>query len=197
MFTVGNKALSVFLSISFLVFSNLAHTQNNAIQSFWHPTYQGARLDYCNLGGLNCGKKIANQYCRMLGYERATHFEIAPNVGVTNYIATRARCTGWTCNGFMTIDCVTSLSHTPPKPYSYTEKQFYHPRFNGFRVDWCYKKGTQCGQKAAFSFCSRMGYLGAKKFLQEKQINATQTIGSQALCFGSQCHAFKFINCFR
>lgn len=197
MFTVRNRVLSLFLLSSFCFFTTQAHTQNNAIRSFWHPTFQGERLDYCTLWGKECGKKVANQYCQMLGYEKAKRFEIAPNVGLTNYIATRARCTGWTCNGFMSIDCVASFSHSPPKPYYYTEKQFFHPRFNGYRVDWCYKKNKQCGQMAAFSFCSRMGYIGAKTFRQQKQINATQMIGSQALCFGRQCNAFKSINCYR
>lgn len=188
--------LSVFLFCSLLSQAG-AEAQNKAFRSFWHPTYQGERLDYCTVDGKECGKTVANRYCKMMGYESASQSVIAYNIGLTNFISSKAQCKGWRCNGFMTIGCVTHLSHTPPKSYHYREKRYVVPRFDHYRVDWCYDKKKECGSRAAHSFCRRMGYMQAKHFAKETQVGATKTIGSQELCFGEQCEAFKLIVCYR
>lgn len=193
------RNLVTFISFicSLCAYSAVAEKQNEAFRSFWHPTYHGGRLDYCTLDGKECGKAVADRYCQMLGYDYANQSKIAYNIGLTHYISSKARCKGWHCNGFMTIRCVTNLSHTPPRPYHYREKRYVDPRFNHYRVDWCYDRNHGCGLKAANSFCSRMGFMQAKQFVKETQVGATQTIGSQELCFGNQCNAFKVIICYR
>lgn len=184
-------------SLSTYVHASDAKHTNEAFRSFWHPTFLGERLDYCTVDGKECGKDVANRYCQMLGYDHSSQSIIAYNVGLTHFIASRAECKGWRCNGFMTIDCATNLSHKPPQAYHYTEKKFVYPRFNNYRVDWCYNQNKGCGKRAANSFCSRMGYMNAKRFFREEQVSATRTIGSQQLCFGSECNAFKLIVCSR
>lgn len=170
---------------------------NKATRNFWHPLYLGERLDYCSADGKNCGKAVANRYCQLFGYDYATQHVISHNVGLTHFLDTRVACKGWRCNGFMVIGCATGLSHNPPKPYHYREKRFVKPRYNDYRVDWCLEKNKNCGARAANFFCSRMGFLSAKRFNQEKQIYATKSIGSQELCFGNQCKAFENIICYR
>lgn len=187
----------IFIFCASFAHSDSANKQNKAFRNFWYPAYNGERLNYCTLDGKECGRAVANHYCQMLGYDHASQHIIAYNVGLTHFISSRARCKGWSCNGFMMIGCATSVSHTPPKPYHYREKRFVDPRFNHYRVDWCYDQKGGCGARAANSFCSRMGFIQAKKFTKETQIGATQTIGSQELCFGNQCNAFKTIVCFR
>lgn len=187
----------IFLLCFFTMQSNAANLKNKAFRTIWHPTFLGERLDYCSFDGKECGKAVANRYCQMLGYDYSSQNVIAYNVGLTNYFASRVQCKGWRCNGFMAISCATGLSHNPPKPYHYREKQFFYPRYNDYRVDWCYDKNKGCGTRAANSFCSRMGYLQAKHFVKEVQISATKSIGSQELCFGNQCNAFKSILCYR
>jgi hypothetical protein len=176
---------------------NASDEQNKAFRNFWHPTFLGERLDYCSVDGRECGKAVANRYCQTLGYDYSSQNVIAYNVGLTNFLASRAQCKGWRCNGFMTIGCATSLSHAPPKPYHYREKQFVYPRYSDYRIDWCYDQNRGCGKKAANSFCSRMGFMQAKRFVKEALVSATKTIGSQELCFGNQCNAFKAIICYR
>lgn len=197
MINFRNFLIFIFLFWSFVGHSSPTSIQNKAFRNFWHPTFLGERLDYCTFDGTECGKSVANRYCQMLGYDYSSQSVIAYNVGLTNYIATRARCTGWRCNGFMTIACATGLSHKPTKPYHYREKKYVHPRFNDYRVDWCYNRNSGCGSRAANSFCSRMGYLRAKHFVKETQISATKAIGSQELCFGNQCNSFKLVICYR
>ena len=187
----------VFLFCSFVVQAGSVEQSNNAFRNFWHPTYQGERLDYCTLDGKECGQAVANHYCHMLGYDYSSQNVIAHNIGLTQYINSKARCKGWRCNGFMTIACATSLSHKPPKPYHYREKRFVDPRYNDYRVDWCYDRQHGCGSRAANSFCNRIGFMQAKYFVKETQVGATKTIGSQELCFGNHCNAFKMIVCYR
>lgn len=189
--------LFVFAFMGLSGLPNAASVANNAIRSFWHPTFLGQRLSYCSMNGLECGKEVANRYCQILGYDHASKNIIAYNIGLANYIDTRAQCKGWQCNGFMTIDCVLNLSHKPPKGYHYQEKKFAYPRYNDYRISWCYDKETGCGRRAANSFCSRMGFAQAKKFIKESNVNATQAIGNHELCFGERCEAFKQIVCSR
>ncbi|MGL5743089.1 MAG: hypothetical protein ACRCXC_11420 [Legionella sp.] len=187
----------VFLFCFLSVQANTIEKQNKAFRSFWHPMFLGDRLDSCTVDGKECGKVVADRYCQILGYDYASQNQIAYNVGLTHYLSTGERCKGWRCNGFMTISCVTSLSHSPPKPYHYREKRFADPRFNDYRVDWCYDQKHGCGSRAAHSFCNRMGFMQAKSFIKETQVSATKTIGSQELCFWNQCNAFKMIVCYR
>lgn len=189
--------LFVLLFCSFTGNTVSVEKQNKAFRNFWHPTFHGERLDYCTLDGKACGQEVADKYCQMLGYEYSNQNEIAYNLGLTHFLGTSVECKGWRCNGFMTISCASEVSHQPPKPYHYREKCFTDPRFNDYRVDWCYSQNQSCGRRAANSFCSRMGYIRAKAFIRETQIGATKTIGSQELCFGNKCDAFKMIVCYR
>lgn len=171
--------------------------QDRVYRSFWHPNYHGQRLNYCSLEHHSCGKAIADQYCKKLGYDYANQEIPAPNVGLTHFINSSAKCVGWRCDGFMTIDCVKYMSHKPAKSYHYSESMFVYPRMHHYRVDWCYKKNKDCGARAADAFCMHKGFMQAKRFRQQTKIQATATIGSQALCFGKECKAFKYIICSR
>lgn len=187
------------LSVSCCVIGQLNAFERpaKAYRDFWHPKYIGERLAYCTLDGKQCGKPVADRYCQLLGYDYSSQNVIAYNVGLTHFLSTRAECKGWKCNGFMTIGCEIGLSHTPPKSYYYREKLFVYPHFNNYRVDWCYDQHKGCGAKAANSFCSRLGYMQAKRFIKEGRVSATQSIGSQELCFGNECNGFREIVCSR
>lgn len=188
----------IFLVFSLLFSSfQISAAHNKTYRDFWHPTFLGERVDYCFLDGKECGKPVADRYCQMLGYDYASQNVIAYNVGLTHYFGSKALCKGWHCNGFMTIGCATGIVHKPPQPYHYREKLFVRPRFNEYRVDWCYERARGCGAKAANSFCSRLGFMQAKRFTKEKNIGATKAIGSQELCFGEQCLGFDKIICSR
>lgn len=186
-----------FLLFSFLTYAKVEVGQNKVFRNFWHPMYQGERLAYCTVDKKECGKAVADRYCHMMGYDYANQSVVAYNVGLTHFISSRAQCVGWRCHGFMTIGCATHLSHTPPQSYHYRERRYVAPRYEHYRVDWCYDRNSDCGLRAANSFCSRVGYMRAKHFVKEIKVSATKTIGSQELCFGSQCSAFKMIVCYR
>lgn len=171
--------------------------QQNFYRNFWSPTYHIQRLNYCTLDGKQCGLAVASQYCKMLGYEKASEEIIDYNVGLTNYFLIRAQCKGWNCNGFTLITCVGNFPHKPAKDYYYRLKRFVFPRFGHYRVDWCYENGQGCGQHAAHSFCRRMGFMNAHEYKKQEHVSATKAIGNHKLCFGKTCDGFSSITCYR
>lgn len=199
----------LFIKISSLVLlfgyfsSSFAEVASPIVyRNFWQPYYHGVRLNYCTLDGV-CGRKVANYYCQMMGYHHADHDIIANNVGLTRYLSApgkcpvRATCKGWQCDGFKTIRCASKLQHRPPKYYHYSKRRFVFPRYNDYRVAYCYDGVSGCGRRAAYSFCRRLGYKQVVSFKMEKGIAATQAIGNQKLCFGPLCQAFSEIDCSR
>jgi hypothetical protein len=191
------KSIILVLAVLLSVSSYAAKPSTNYHRSFWQPYYLGQRLAYCTFDNQKCGMAVANQYCQIMGYERASKQMIANNIGLTHDIASHARCTGWQCNGFKTIECVSKLTHKPPSSYHYRLRRFVFPRFNNYRVDWCYDGRRQCGKRPAQSFCRRMGYRDARNYRIQKHVAATQAIGNEKLCFGQECNAFDVIDCYR
>ena len=177
--------------------SSAADRSKNFYRNFELPTYHGLRLNYCSLQNKDCGMSVATRYCQMMGYAYADQQLIDHNVGLTHFLSVPARCNGWRCNGFKTIRCVARFTHEPPKPYHYRLRKFVYPRYEHYRVDWCYDGRRGCGRRAAFSFCRRMGYLRARHFAMQDKVAATMAIGNQKLCFGQHCKAFSYIDCFR
>jgi hypothetical protein len=178
--------------------STWADHRTHFYRNFWLPTYHGERLNYCTFDGKECGMPVATLYCQKMGYAYADHQKIDYNVGLTHFMFAQATCKGWRCHGFKTIRCVAKRRHNPPKPYHYRLRQFVYPRFEQYRVAWCYDGQRRgCGRRAAFSFCRRMGYLQTRRYAIQKKIVATKGIGNQKLCFGNQCNAFDYITCYR
>lgn len=175
----------------------IAASKANFYRNYWMPTFHGKRLAYCLFGEQKCGAEVANQYCRIMGYASANLAIIDNNVGLTSYLNSSLDCKGWRCNGFKTIRCVATMRHQPPRPWHYSKRRFVFPRFNQYRVDWCYDGKKGCGRRAAFSFCRRLGYLQTAGYAIQKNISATKAIGNQKLCFGPECKAFEYILCSR
>src|SRR5262245_17134763 len=72
------------------------------------PMYRNgpARLDVCQHFGKNCGQAAADQYCQMMGFERATNFGDEPATP-TKVINSGRECRGPNCRGFKFIECFT------------------------------------------------------------------------------------------
>lgn len=186
------------LVLIFLVLSHAhAGSQQNYYRTFWSPAYHGPRLDYCMAGNKACGLPVANQFCQLMGYERATQQVIDYNVGMTQAFASRKPCKGWQCNGFTLIRCIAKFTHKPVSSYYYRSQVFVFPRFNHSRVDWCYEDGTGCGQRAAQSFCRRMGYERSKQYKIQTHVSQTRALGNHKVCVGEDCNAFSRITCYR
>jgi hypothetical protein len=74
------------------------------------PMYKNGpvRLDVCQQFGKNCGQAAADQYCQIMGYERATKFEGEPATP-TKVIGSGRECKGSGCRGFKFIVCFTRV----------------------------------------------------------------------------------------
>ena len=197
MFFFRYPIIIIFITMALICPAKAGHHDQNFYRNFWNPTFNVQRLNYCSLDGKVCGLNVAHRYCNMMGYEKASEAIIDYNVGVTHYLLTNARCTGWQCNGFMLITCKNKFHHQPAKDYYYREQRFTFPRFAHYRVDWCYNNGKGCGKRVANSFCRRMGYRYAQGYKKEAQIAATKALGNQRLCFGGACNGFSEITCYR
>ena len=188
----------LLLGLLFILCStSFAQTSQVIYRSFWSPLYHGQRLDYCFLGDHDCGKVVADSYCKLMGYQRSAKFIKGYNVGLTNYLEGDARCQGWTCNGFKMIKCLGTISHKNPTSYTYRLKEFVLPRYNNYRIAWCNVGKHNCGKSVATSFCKLMGYLRVQAYKIQHHVLATKTLKEQALCFGPQCDGFASIICYR
>lgn len=193
------------LAIACLILVNTAYAQIVSpvvYRNFWQPYYHGERLNYCTPEGI-CGLKVATWYCQKMGFERADQQMIANNVGLTRILSKPGRCPvnlqcqGWRCNSFKTIRCVKRNTHQPPQYYHYRKRRFVLPRYNNYRVAFCYDAVKGCGGRAAHSFCRRLGYRRAIAYKKQDAVPATQAIANQKLCFGPDCKGFAEIDCYR
>src|SRR3990167_9353712 len=133
-------------------------SRQNYYRAFWYPQFHSESLDYCHCDRQTCGQSVANQYCHLMGYDRAISFKIAHNVGLTRYLQSSQHCKGWNCDGFKQIRCVAQHRHQPTKPYYFRKRVYVYPRYQHYRIAWCYQDHQGCGESAARSFCRRMGY---------------------------------------
>ena len=196
------KMVKVLIFTLFLLCTCIGQSQakegmQTIYRNVWYPSYRHQPLHYCSSNGKTCGMPIAEHYCKILGYQGADQEIIDHHAGLTNVIASNVQCKGWECDGFKKIRCYTNLAHTPTPLYYDRCRQFALPRYAHYRVDWCYQNGQGCGERAAHSFCRRMGYLRTKGFEKETHVAATKALGNQKLCFGKSCEGFRYINCYR
>jgi len=79
-----------------------------AARTFINPRIGGVRLDWCRVWAQQCGRPAANAYCRRRGYNRASNYRKAVNIGRytnTRIISSGQICSGNFCDGFRRIRC--------------------------------------------------------------------------------------------
>lgn len=161
-------------------------------QDFAKPKQGGNRLDWCYDWSVGCGKKAADAWCKAKGFEEASAFSIATDIGAsqpTRLIGTGAVCDQAFCDGFSNITCKTS---TPQK------MTFNKPKIQGNRLDWCFNWSQGCGSTAANAYCKSKGFATATGFAMAADIGASQPtrlIGTGAVCDQQFCDGFKFVTC--
>ena len=203
------SCLKIFVSLQILLFlfsvqTFAAEGSLTYYREFWSPRYHGELLNYCLSNKQSCGIEVADKYCIIMGYQKATKSLIANNVGLTKYLdgctfcgKSKRICKGWNCNGFKLIRCANNVEHFPVPAYSYRERTYVLPRIEKYRIDWCYENGKGCGKKVANSFCRLMGFERATGYKQDPQVHASREIGDGRLCFGDSCRGFSSVTCYR
>jgi hypothetical protein len=89
-------------------FSYINCTRPDPTQTFNNPMQGGNRLDWCYNWGTGCGQQAASAWCAAHGFDHATAWQIANNIGgssPTRLIATGAVCDQAFCDGFQYITC--------------------------------------------------------------------------------------------
>ena len=157
---------------------------------FWDPMIQGYRLDVCRVWGNECGKPAADAFCQRKGFDRATSFTVAHDIGAqspTRVISSGQICNQAFCDGFRKITCGGN-----------TASKFIAPTIQGYRLDWCREWASDCGRPAANAFCAMKGFSQATAFTPAQDIGAatpTKVIGTGQICNQAFCDGFQSITC--
>lgn len=167
-------------------------------QTFTKPKSGGYRVDWCYSWGAQCGQPAANRYCKTKGFDVATDFDIAEDIGdvtPTKVLKTGQICADPNCDGFSYITCQGEDEEPPPA----IEKTYSKPMLpGGYRLHWCYTKNSGCGKPAAKAFCNAKGFSKVIEFNPSpplSQLKPTRYIGSGKKCKEGLCEAFSSITC--
>ncbi len=183
------------LLVGFLVFLSLLVTDfftskgYSETVRFHNPQVSGIPLDWCLTWATNCGQPAADYFCRWKGFERASGFAEAVDIGYTKILKTGQICRASFCDGFAYIDCVRGQA---------TTRQFNYPTVHGYRLDWCRRWATDCGKGAADAFCRLQGFSSAQSWAIDPDIgnrSPTFVIETGQICNQNFCDGFRYIVC--
>lgn len=76
-----------------------------AAKVYFNPKIGGVRLDWCRVWASQCGGPAATQFCQGKGYNLATNWKKANNIGYTRIITSGQICNQPGCDGFTRIRC--------------------------------------------------------------------------------------------
>jgi hypothetical protein len=89
-----------------------------------------------------------------------------------------------------------------PAPSAAPQQQTYDDPTvggGGYRLDWCYYYGNECGIRAATEWCKTMGSVGAIDFQLDLGVGQrgirTQVLGTRDICNKETCGSFQNITC--
>jgi len=100
------KKVLTACSVSLLL--GIAAPANAEVRTFLNPRHDGYRLDYCQASGEICGERVATAWCRAQGYEYASDWSIASDIGAqmpTRSFDAGRICNEYQCDGFAEISC--------------------------------------------------------------------------------------------
>jgi hypothetical protein len=114
----GYLVVFIFLLTVFLPLSSYSETHR-----FNHPKISGIALDWCLTWAANCGKPAADEFCRSQGFQQASDFKQAVNIGYTKILRTGEICNNPQCDGFAYIECIKVLNDDE-KAFSFNGKWY-------------------------------------------------------------------------
>jgi hypothetical protein len=186
-------------SFSTLIFaSSQTPLQSLVYETLWEPMFHGERLSACNQSLSQCGKPIANAYCCLMGYEGVKNFKIAPNLGITRTLSGPYECQGWMCSGFSWIKCYGHRRYHSRPLSDYKKKLFTRPHWKHLPLSWCSdNRQKSCGHRSAYQFCRWQGFSGVSTYSKSKNVPASRSIATNAICIQNHCRGFEYIVCQR
>jgi hypothetical protein len=210
------RLLQIF-SIWFLSLIFSLGVAQAAEQTFAKPKENGVRVDWCLNWGSQCGRPAADRFCQAKGFPQSNDFVEDVDVGSTGIstlvTGTNQICRGGYCDAFTYITCAGPDAPPPPPrsdppvrpeppvrptPTDADTETFEKPILRNARLNYCYRKGRGCGQRAADAFCESQDFDGASDFRQSSPLSPlvrTRFIGSRRICTDLVCFAFASITC--
>jgi hypothetical protein len=193
-------------------------------KTYVKPRYSGGelnadedRLDWCLVLGKECGKPVAEEFCKRRRYTGASDLRIDPRVAsvFTRTIGMNERC--WQCDGFDFITCYgpISVSRVKANPI-WCGRNHNRNDFDCQRLDACPlrkvvgSRAIECNttehQMAANAWCRALGFTWAFHYVLDPQPNRNYTryIETDELCIpqdpnnwtpGNPCRGFQQIIC--
>ena len=77
----------------------------------------------------------------------------------------------------------------------FPQYKYNPPFFKGYRLDWCYTWGKECGEVAAKKWCESQGYSQMLGFDKEGNIGRTIILSDSKKCTHERCGSFDYIEC--
>jgi hypothetical protein len=74
-------------------------------KNFALPRMNHYRVAWCYEGAKQCGSRVANSFCRRMGYMKSTSYKIDTQIIATKTLGDKALCFGHGCQGFQSITC--------------------------------------------------------------------------------------------
>lgn len=101
----------------------------------------------------------------------------------------------WLSGAFGSMALIVTCAVTAPTAFA-LEDTYDNPTYKRkARLDFCYTWGSNCGQKAADTYCFAQGYDRATRFETER-IRPTRLGSNGKICDADFCVGFKSITCF-
>lgn len=72
---------------------------------FAFPRFGDYRVNWCYDGKKQCGRRVAQSFCRRMGYMKVTTFTIQKHIAATKALGNQKLCFGQQCNAFAEIIC--------------------------------------------------------------------------------------------
>ena len=102
------KTFTTFAFLALAVASTMTQAQAST-RSFFTPTVAGDRLSFCLVDRQDCGKPIADAWCRAVGFQEVLNYQrdhsTTRQFNVARYADTGGICTGTNCESFRQIKC--------------------------------------------------------------------------------------------
>ena len=98
--TIGFSAIAVLI---------LAPPADAGVRNYFAPVIDGARLDACLTAGGECGKPVADAFCKSQGFETSVLFQREPVPATqTRRLGSGDMCESGTCTSFKQIKCIST-----------------------------------------------------------------------------------------
>ena len=156
--------LKLAMSLALLSFGAYANSASAEFKQYDEPQYKHVALDWCKSYEKDCGQPAADAWCVLQGYESASKYSKADNVGYpTRTYSDSKICDEEGCDSFASIVCqkADAVEDDSGSDYSeggYDSVTYDYPKAGKWHLNWCLTYEHDCGKPAADYYCHAIGF---------------------------------------